>query len=112
MKDPGRRPAAEAEAARQILDAGFASIDYITARHPETLEPVTDFSGGARVLGAAWLTHALHMSMALGGFVGGMMLGESRYRHQLEADIRPFRDLLLGVFLVSVGMMLNLPLLH
>lgn len=47
--------AAEAEAARQILDAGFASIDYITARHPETLEPVTDFSGGARVLGAAWL---------------------------------------------------------
>ena len=65
----------------------------------------------AVVLGAAWLTHALHMSMALGGFVGGMMLGESRYRHQLEADIRPFRDLLLGVFLVSVGMMLDLPLL-
>ena len=42
--------------------------------------------------------------------MGGMML-ESRYRHQLEADIRPFRDLLLGVFLVSVGAMLDLPLL-
>ncbi|MEE4380661.1 MAG: cation:proton antiporter [Pseudomonadales bacterium] len=65
----------------------------------------------AVVLGAAWLTQAMEMSMALGGFVGGMMLGESRYRHQVEADIRPFRDVLLGVFLVSVGMMLDLSLL-
>ncbi|MFC6669404.1 cation:proton antiporter [Marinobacterium aestuariivivens] len=46
--------------------------------------------------------------MALGGFLAGMMLGESRYRHQLEADIRPFRDVLLGLFFVSVGMQLNL----
>lgn len=59
-------------------------------------------------LTAAWLTHAAGLSMALGGFLAGMMLGESRYRHQLEADIRPFRDVLLGLFFVSVGMQLNL----
>ncbi len=59
-------------------------------------------------LAAAWLTHAAGLSMALGGFLAGMMLGESRYRHQLEADIRPFRDVLLGLFFVSVGMQLDL----
>lgn len=57
---------------------------------------------------AAWLTHAAGLSMALGGFLAGMMLGESHYRYQLEADIRPFRDLLLGLFFVSVGMQLDL----
>ncbi|CAM3643644.1 monovalent cation:proton antiporter family protein [Parendozoicomonas haliclonae] len=59
---------------------------------------------------AAWLTHLLDLSMALGGFVAGMMLGESHYRHQIETDIRPFRDILLGLFFVSVGLMLNLDL--
>lgn len=57
---------------------------------------------------AAWLTHAAGLSMALGGFLAGMMLGESHYRYQLEADIRPFRDVLLGLFFVSVGMQLDL----
>ncbi len=65
----------------------------------------------AAALTAAWLTDAAGLSMALGGFLAGMMLGESRYRHQLEADIRPFRDVLLGLFFVSVGMQLNLPAL-
>ncbi|WP_372741601.1 cation:proton antiporter [Neptunomonas sp.] len=59
-------------------------------------------------LTAAWLTYTAGLSMALGGFLAGMMLGESRYKHQLKADIRPFRDLLLGLFFVSVGMQLNL----
>ncbi len=59
-------------------------------------------------LAAAWLTHAAGLSMALGGFLAGMMLGESHYKHQLEADIRPFRDLLLGLFFVSVGTQLDL----
>ncbi len=59
---------------------------------------------------AAWLTHLLDLSMALGGFVAGMMLGESHYRHQIETDIRPFRDILLGLFFVSVGLMLDLEL--
>lgn len=63
-------------------------------------------------LTAAWLTHTAGLSMALGGFLAGMMLGESSYKHQLEADIRPFRDLLLGLFFVSVGMQLDLPALQ
>ncbi|MDF2180902.1 cation:proton antiporter [Neptuniibacter sp. CAU 1671] len=62
----------------------------------------------AAALLAAWITHAAGLSMALGGFLAGMMLGESHYRYQLEADIRPFRDLLLGLFFVSVGMQLDL----
>lgn len=62
------------------------------------------------VLLTAWLTHLLGLSMALGAFLAGMMLGESHYRHQIEADIRPFRDVLLGVFFVSVGMLIDLHL--
>lgn len=57
---------------------------------------------------AAMFSHILGLSMALGGFVAGMMLGESRYKHQVETDIRPFRDILLGLFFVSVGLMLNI----
>lgn len=60
---------------------------------------------------AAWLSHAMDLSMALGGFVAGMMMGESHYKHQVEADIRPFRDVLLGLFFVSVGLMLNIDVL-
>lgn len=63
------------------------------------------------VMATAWLTQRMGLSMALGGFVGGMMLGESHFRHQIESDLRPFRDVLLGVFLISVGMMLDLDLL-
>ena len=58
-------------------------------------------------LTAAWVTHALGLSMALGAFLAGMMLGESHFKHQIEADIRPFRDILLGLFFVTVGMQLN-----
>ncbi|MFG0380560.1 cation:proton antiporter [Pseudomonas sp. zbq_18] len=62
------------------------------------------------VLLTAWLTHLLGLSMALGAFLAGMLLGESHYRHQIEADIRPFRDILLGLFFVSVGMLIDLRL--
>ncbi len=61
---------------------------------------------------AAWLSHALELSMALGGFVAGMMMGESHYKHQVEADIRPFRDVLLGLFFVSVGLILDTAVLQ
>lgn len=57
------------------------------------------------------LTYSLGLSAALGAFLSGMMLGESKYRHQLDADIRPFKDILMGLFFVSIGMMLNLSLL-
>ncbi|MEM0514661.1 cation:proton antiporter [Pseudoalteromonas sp. YIC-827] len=61
---------------------------------------VTLFAGG--------LTYWFGLSMALGAFLAGMMLGESQYRHQLESDIRPFRDILMGLFFVTVGMQLSL----
>ncbi len=50
--------------------------------------------------------------MALGAFLAGMMFAETEYRHQIEAVIRPFRELLLGLFFISVGMLLNLRLLY
>ncbi|WP_213940783.1 monovalent cation:proton antiporter-2 (CPA2) family protein [Pseudomonas sp. dw_612] len=62
------------------------------------------------VLLTAWLTHLMGLSPALGAFLAGMLLGESHYRHQIEADIRPFRDILLGLFFVSIGMLIDLQL--
>lgn len=53
------------------------------------------------------ITYWLGLSMALGAFLAGMMLGESQYRRQIEADIRPFRDLLMGLFFISIGMLLD-----
>lgn len=57
---------------------------------------------------AAWLTHRLGLSLALGAFMAGMMLGETEFRHQIEATIRPFRDLLLGLFFITVGMLFDI----
>jgi CPA2 family monovalent cation:H+ antiporter-2 len=64
------------------------------------------------VLMSAWITQRLGLSMALGAFLAGMMFAETEYRHQIEAVIRPFRELLLGLFFISVGMLLNLQLLY
>ena len=60
------------------------------------------------VLGAASLMSLVGMSMALGAFLAGILLAESNFRHELEADIDPFRGLLLGLFFMSVGMMIDL----
>ena len=62
-------------------------------------------------LGAAWATHAVGLSLALGAFLAGMMLSETEFRHQVEADIRPFRDVLLGLFFITIGMRLDVGLL-
>jgi len=59
---------------------------------------------------AAAFTQWFGLSMALGAFLAGMMLGESEYKHQLEADIRPYRDILLGLFFITVGMKLDVSL--
>ncbi|MBK8161992.1 MAG: cation:proton antiporter [Gammaproteobacteria bacterium] len=59
-------------------------------------------------LAAAWITHYAGLSLALGAFLAGMMLGETEFRHQVEADIRPFRDVLLGLFFITIGMLLEL----
>lgn len=60
------------------------------------------------VLGAALLMQVGGLSMAMGAFLAGVLLSESTFRHQLEADVEPFRGILLGLFFLSVGMSLNL----
>ena len=62
-------------------------------------------------LGAAWLTEKAGLSMALGAFVAGMLISETEYKHQVEEDIKSFRDVLLGLFFVTVGMLLNTKLI-
>lgn len=53
---------------------------------------------------AAWTTNRLGLSLAFGGFLAGMMLGETEFRHQIESTVRPFRDVLLGLFFIGIGM--------
>ncbi len=59
------------------------------------------------VLASGWVSQFAGLSLALGAFLSGMMLAETEYRHQIEAVIRPFRDILLGIFFISVGMLLD-----
>lgn len=62
-------------------------------------------------LGVAYLTELAGLSLALGAFVAGMLIAETQYRFQVEDDIRPFRDILLGFFFITVGMKLNIAVL-
>jgi CPA2 family monovalent cation:H+ antiporter-2 len=59
-------------------------------------------------IGAAYFAQAAGLSLALGGFMAGMVIGETEFRHQVEADIRPFQDVLLGLFFVTIGMLVDL----
>ncbi|HMI75819.1 MAG TPA: cation:proton antiporter [Steroidobacteraceae bacterium] len=63
------------------------------------------------VLASAWATHAAGLSLALGAFLAGMMLAETEFRHQVEATIRSYREVLLGLFFITVGMLLDVGLL-
>jgi CPA2 family monovalent cation:H+ antiporter-2 len=63
------------------------------------------------VLSSAWATHAVGLSLALGAFLAGMMLAETEFRHQIEATIRSYREVLLGLFFITVGMLLDVGLL-
>ncbi|HMT92959.1 monovalent cation:proton antiporter family protein [uncultured Thiothrix sp.] len=62
-------------------------------------------------LTSAWVTQSLGMSLALGAFLAGMLLSETEYKHQIETEIRPFRDILMGLFFITVGAKLNLAVL-
>lgn len=59
------------------------------------------------VLLAAWTTNRLGLSLAFGAFLAGMILGDTEFRHQVESTIRPFRDVLLGLFFVGIGMLFD-----
>ncbi|MGI8611295.1 MAG: cation:proton antiporter [Sphingomicrobium sp.] len=60
------------------------------------------------IIASASLMETLHLSVALGAFIAGVVLAESPYRHELESDVEPFRSILLGMFFLSVGMLLDL----
>jgi len=60
------------------------------------------------VLGMAGLTEYFGLSLALGAFLAGMLISETPYRHQVEEDVKPFRDVLLGLFFITIGMLLDL----
>jgi monovalent cation:H+ antiporter-2, CPA2 family len=58
-------------------------------------------------IGASYLAHALGFSYSLGAFIAGMLIAETRYKHQAEAELVPFRDILLGIFFITVGMQID-----
>ena len=89
-------------AGRWLLDPLFGIIARAGAREVLTAAALLV------VLGSALFMHSAGLSMAMGAFLAGVLLSESNYRHQLEADIEPFRGILLGLFFLSVGMALNL----
>lgn len=64
------------------------------------------------VLASAAFMHSLHLSTALGAFIAGVMLADSPYRHEIEADVEPFRLVLLGLFFLAVGMVLDLDVIR
>src|SRR5688572_20574880 len=102
-----------------LLAAGTAAVLVVLAAGRWLLRPLLFVIANSRVrdlftlavllvaLAAAWGSHLAGFSMALGAFLAGMMLAETEYSHQVESVIRPFRDILLGLFFISVGMMLD-----
>ncbi len=89
-------------AGRHLLDPMFRLLARFGAREVMTAAALLV------VLGAAVLMQAGGLSMAMGAFLAGVLLSESSFRHQLEADVEPFRGLLLGLFFLGVGMALDL----
>ncbi|WP_099555136.1 monovalent cation:proton antiporter-2 (CPA2) family protein [Hartmannibacter diazotrophicus] len=90
---------------RFLLNPVFRFLADVKAREIMTA------AGLLVVLGAASLMEVVGISMAMGAFLAGVLLSESNFRHTLEADLEPFRGLLLGLFFIGVGMTLNIGLL-
>ncbi|HEY8493856.1 MAG TPA: monovalent cation:proton antiporter-2 (CPA2) family protein [Myxococcota bacterium] len=91
-------------AGRRLLDPLFRVLAALRAREVMTAAALL------LVLGAALLMEQSGLSTALGAFLAGVLFSESSFRHQLEADVDPFRSVLLGIFFLSVGMSLDLAL--
>jgi len=89
-------------AGRYLLNPFFRLLAWTGAREVMTAAALLV------VLGAALLMQTVGMSMALGAFLAGVLLAESTYRHELEADIEPFRGLLLALFFMGVGMTIDM----
>ena len=118
---PGGTEAAEMSATGFALAIGAVAVLIASGRY--LLNPLFRIIGntGAReamiatalfvVMASAMLMQVVGLSMAMGAFIAGVMLAESSYRHELEADIEPFRGLLLGLFFMAIGMSLDLGVL-
>lgn len=115
-----REPGADAQPGWQLALSSVAAIFGLILAGRYLLNPLLRVVGRVSerelfvvtglftVLAAAAVMHALGLSTALGAFIAGVMLAESPYRHELEADIDPFRSLLLGLFFIAVGVSLDL----
>ncbi len=102
-----------------LIAAGTAAVLVVLAAGRWALRPLLGVIANSRLrelftlavllvaLASAWASHMAGLSMALGAFLAGMMLAETEYSHQVESVIRPFRDILLGLFFISVGMLLD-----
>ncbi len=109
----------QAQLLETVLTGGALFIVMLGFGH-WLLRPILHFVAAARssellmltallvVLGSAFLTEHFHLSMALGAFLAGVMIAETEYVHQIESDILPFRDVLLGLFFITVGMYVNI----
>ncbi len=119
---PGATPEAEAPGLLSVgLALGALLVVFIAGRY--LINPFFGTLAAAHareimtaaallvVLGAAWLMQAVGFSMAMGAFLAGVLLAESSFRHELEADIEPFRGILLGLFFMGIGMSMDLELL-
>ena len=103
----------------QLVAAGTAAVLVVLAAGRWLLRPLLYVIANSRLrelftlavllvaLASAWASQMAGLSMALGAFLAGMMLAETEYSHQVESVIRPFRDILLGLFFISVGMLLD-----
>ncbi|POF34712.1 monovalent cation:proton antiporter-2 (CPA2) family protein [Roseibium marinum] len=117
----GEGPATAADIVREVVIvlAAVAAV-ILTGRY--LVSPIFHLLAASRArevmlsaallvaLGSAGIVHAVGLSMALGAFLAGVLLAESSFRHTLEADIEPFRSLLMGLFFVAVGMSLDVSL--
>ncbi|PVB63070.1 monovalent cation:proton antiporter-2 (CPA2) family protein [Labrenzia sp. 011] len=117
----GDGPATASDIGREVLVVVAAvAVVILTGRY--LVSPIFHLLAASRArevmlsaallvaLGSAGIVHAVGLSMALGAFLAGVLLAESSFRHTLEADIEPFRSLLMGLFFVAVGMSLDVSL--
>ncbi|MCG2841714.1 monovalent cation:proton antiporter-2 (CPA2) family protein [Sandaracinobacter sp. RS1-74] len=115
-----RAPSPEVRSGWELLLVALAAIGGLVLAGRYLLNPLFRLiaMAGARevfvvgalltVLGASFLMASLGLSMAMGAFIAGVMLADSPWRHEVEADVEPFRGLLLGLFFMAVGMTLDL----
>jgi monovalent cation:proton antiporter-2 (CPA2) family protein len=112
IMEPSLKPLYAVAVILGLLFAGRYLLNPVLGRIVASQDPEVFIAMAVLlVLGVAWIMESVGFSMALGAFVAGVMLAESHYRHQIEADILPFRGILLGLFFMTVGMGIDFSLL-